>query len=115
MATGWLRVQAQQPVRAAFWLVNRARVVAAPIPLFADIPPLPHRLAGGEKLWVLNPGTTPVRARINGREEFIDGGALQTFGAQERNEIDARAPLISFTSTKTRDGNTSFLWPRGIE
>ena len=115
MATGWLRVRSEEPVRAAFWLVNRARVVAAPLPLIAEMPPLPHRLAGGEKLWVLNPGTSAVTARVNGREETIDGGALRMFFAESVNEVDAEQPLISFTSAKTRDGNTNFLWPRGIQ
>jgi hypothetical protein len=115
MATGWLQVRSEEPVRAAFWLVNRARVVAAPLPLITEMPPLPHRFAGGEKLWVLNPGTAAVTARVNGREETIGGGALRMFFAESVNEVDAKQPLISFTSTKTAYGNTSFLWPRGIQ
>jgi hypothetical protein len=119
MTTGWLRVRSEEPVRAAFWLVNRARVVAAPLALITEMPPLPHRFVGsekgGEKLWVLNPGISAVTARVNGREETIDGGALRMFFAESVNEVDAEQPLISFTSTKTADGNTSFLWPRGIQ
>lgn len=115
MTTGWLRARSEEPVRASFWLVNRARIVAAPLPLIMEMPPLPHRFAGGEKLWVLNPGTAAVTARVNGREETIDGGVLRMFFAEPVNEVDAGQPLISFTSTKTADGNTSFLWPRGIE
>lgn len=115
MATGWLRVRSEEPVRAAFWFVNRGRVVAAPLPLITEMPPLPHGFFGGEKLWVLNPGTSAVTARVNGRDEIIDSGTLRMFNAQELNEVEAGQPLISFTSTKTRDGNTSFLWPRGIE
>lgn len=111
MTTGWLRVRSDEPVRAAFWFVNRGRAVAAPVPLVTDLPPLPHRFAGGEKLWVLNPAATAVTARVNGREEVIDGGALRMFDAQELNEIDAGEPLYSFTSTKTSDGNSSFIWP----
>jgi hypothetical protein len=115
MTTGWLRVRSEEPVRAAFWLVNRARVVAAPLPLITEMPPLPHRFASAEKLWVLNPGTAAVTARVNGREETIDAGALRMFFAESVNEVDAGQPLLSFTSTKTADGNTSFLWPRGIQ
>jgi hypothetical protein len=115
MTTGWLRVRSEEPVRAAFWFVNRARVIAAPLPLITEMPPLPHRFAGGEKLWVLNPGTSAVTARVNGREEAIDGGELRMFFAESANEVDAGQPLLSFTSTKTAEGNTSFLWPRGIQ
>lgn len=111
MTTGWLRVHADEPVRAAFWFVNRGRVVATQVPLVTEMPPLPHVLAGGEKLWVLNPAPTAVTARVNGRDEVIEGGALQTFPAQERNEVDASEPLISFTSTKTPNGNTTFGTP----
>jgi hypothetical protein len=112
MTTGWLRVRADQPVRAAFWFVNRAQAVAAPVPLVTDMPPLPQRVTGGEKLWVLNFGATPVTARVNGSEETIAAGDLRTFPAQELNEIDADAPLLAFTSLKTPDGNTRFAWPK---
>jgi hypothetical protein len=110
MTTGWLRVRAEEPVRAGFWFVNRGRVVASPIPIITTIPPLPHRIAGGEKLFVLNPGAAAVAARVNGHAEVIDAGALRLFSAQEVNEVDADAPLIAFTSTKTEDGNTRFAW-----
>lgn len=115
MSTGWLQVRSEEPVRAAFWLVNRARAVAAPVPPITEPPPLPHRFTGGEKLWVLNPATSAVTARVNGREETIEGGALRMFFAEPVNEVDAGQPLISFTSAKTGDGNTSFQWPRGIQ
>jgi hypothetical protein len=113
MTTGWLRVRADEPVRAAFWFVNRARAVAAPVPLLTDMPPLPHRYTGGEKLWVLNPGAAAVTARVNGHEEVIEAGAVRTFSAQELNEVDGDAPLFSFTTLKTSDGNTHFAWPNG--
>jgi hypothetical protein len=113
--TGWLRVRSDEPVRAAFWLVNRARAIGAPVALVTRMPPLPQRFAGGEKLWILNPGTAAVTARVNGRDEPIAAGALRVFAGGELLEVDAGQPLLSFTSTKTRDGNTSFLWPRGIE
>lgn len=115
MTTGWLEVRSEEPVRAAFWLVNRARAVAAPVAPITELPALPHHFTGGEKLWVLNPGASAVTARVNGREETIEGGALRMFFAEPVNEVDAGQPLISFTSAKTGDGNTSFQWPRGIQ
>jgi len=108
MTTGWLRVHADRPVRAAFWFVNRARAVAAPVPLVTQVPPLPHRFAGGEKLFVLNPGPSPVIARIDGREEVIAAGALHV---STGTSVDAVQPLFSFTSSKMSDGSTRFLWP----
>ncbi|MFL6245392.1 MAG: hypothetical protein ACJ74H_05170 [Thermoanaerobaculia bacterium] len=107
MTTGWLRVRAEQPVRAGFWFVNRARAVAAPVPAIAQIP-VTHRLAGGEKLWVLNPGAAAVTVRVNGREEVIDAGALRQFGAQAMNEVEGS--VVAFTSAKMPDGNTRFGW-----
>lgn len=108
MATGWLRVHANRPVRAAFWFVNRARAVAAPVPLVTRIPPLPHRFVSGEKLFVLNPSPTPVIARVDGREEVIEGHALRVLNG---SSVDASQPLFSFTSSKMSDGNTRFQWP----
>jgi hypothetical protein len=112
MTTGWLRVRADEPVRAAFALANRGRAVSTAMPIVTHMPPLPHRFARGQKLWVLNPGTTAVTARIDGREEVIDAGALRTL---QGSEVDAERPLISFASTKMSDGNTTFVWPRGME
>lgn len=113
MTTGWLRIHASEPVRAAFWFVNRGRAAAAPLELFADLPPLPHRFAGGEKLWIVNPSTTAVTARVNGHDELVEGGALRMLGGGERLQVDASAPLLSFTSSKESDGNTRFVWPGG--
>lgn len=108
MTTGWLRVRAEEPVRAAFWFVNRARAVAAEVPAITTLPAMPQRIAGGEKLWVLNPNAAAVTARVNGGEEVIDGNALRQFGAQPMNDVDG--PVIAFTSTKQPDGNTRFSW-----
>ena len=111
MTTGWLRVRADEPVRAAFWFVNRGRAVAAEVPLLSEPIaelPAPQPIAGGEKLWVLNPGAAAVTVRINGREEIIEGGALRQFGAQPRNDV--QGPVIAFTSAKMPDGNTRFAW-----
>ena len=108
MTTGWLRVRSEQPVRAAFWFVNRGRAVAASVPVITELPSLPRRIAGGEKLWVLNPGTSAVTARVNGREEVVEGGALRQFAAERMNEVDG--PVVAFTSMKMPDGNTRFVW-----
>jgi hypothetical protein len=110
MATGWLRVRAEHPVRAAFSFLNRGHAIAAPVPIVTQLPPLPHRFANGEKLWVLNPGMVPVTVR----NEVIEPGALRMFDGGTSLEVEASAPVLAFTSTKTKDGNTSFLWPEGL-
>jgi hypothetical protein len=114
-ATGWLRIRAQKPVRAGIWFVNHVRAVAAPIPVVTQIPPIPQSVAGGEKLWILNPGEAAATVLVHGHRQVIEGGELRVFSAEEINDVDADRPLIAFTSLKTADGNTRFVWPRGIE
>lgn len=108
-ATGWLRVQATSPVRAGFWFVNRGKAVAAPVPLATPSPGM-HRVAGGEKLWVLNPSAGAITARVNGANETIEANALRVFGAQAMNEVESTQPLVAFTTAKQTNGNTSFTW-----
>jgi hypothetical protein len=109
MTTGWLRVRSEQPVRAAFWFVNRGRAVAASVPVITEVPSLPQRIAGGEKLWVLNPWPGATKVRVNGREVVIEGGALRQFGTEAMNEVEGA--VVAFTSMKMPDGNTVFGTP----
>lgn len=109
MTAGWLRVRAEDPIRAGFWFVNRARAVAAPVPVVTHVPSMPQQFADGEKLFVLNPASSPVVARIDGREETIGAFALHVTSG---TSVDAAQPLFAFTSSKMSDGNTRFVWAR---
>jgi hypothetical protein len=115
VVTGWLDVQASAPVRAGFWFVNRGRAVAAPVRIFSEASQRPV-VAGGERLWVVNPAPEPVRARVNGREETLAARALVSFAAQPVNTVEAwPRGVVAFTTAKEADGNTTFRWPGGTE
>ena len=108
--TGWIRVSATSPVRAGFWFVNRGLRHAVPLPLFASMPPFPQQVAGGEKLWVLNPSDHAVSISANGESRLIDAHALAALASAAQNEITADQPVLAFSADKI-DGRERFHWP----
>lgn len=111
MTQGWLRVTSSVPVRSAFWFVNRGARKAAPLPSIERLPPLPLRVRGGERLWVLNAGDHPAVVDVNGTAVTLEPHGLWSGPASPENTIAGEAPVFAFASTKLRDGNTAFFWP----
>jgi hypothetical protein len=111
----WLRVHADAPVRAGVWFVNRGGAQSWPIALLTDLPPLPQRIAGGEKLWVINTADADVPLRVNGYDESLRPREIRSYGAQPVNTIEGNAPVFAFATQKiVETGNTRFLWPEGV-
>src|ERR1044071_1142552 len=73
--SGWIRVSATVPVRAGAALVNRGRHRSVPIEIYRDVPPLPRRLAGGDKLWLLNAEARPAEGEGNGGSTPVEPSA----------------------------------------
>lgn len=111
---GWLRLTATAPVRAGFWYVNRGLAHAVSLPLLDRMPPLPQRVAGGERLWILNPADHAVDVVVNGERHVIDAHALAALASREHNEIAGDQPVLAFSARKT-NGREIFQWPEGLQ
>jgi hypothetical protein len=108
---GWIRISSTVPLRAGAALLNRGRHRSTPIPIFTAVPPLPRNVAGGEKLWLLNPDDREATVVVNGTPVTLPRFALQSIPAAPTNTIDGTATVLPFTSEKLPDGNTRFVWP----
>jgi hypothetical protein len=90
LESGWLEVESDAPLEASFAFVNRGTRKAAPLRTV----PMPAagtwRVAGGERLWI------------------IDDHALVSRAATFPVEVRA---TYAFGTRKLPDGNTEFIWP----
>jgi hypothetical protein len=69
---GWVRVEATQPVSAAFAFVDRGRGDVSPIPLVTAPAQLaPERIPAGAKVWTAGDFTFASTRDANGRTHFI--------------------------------------------
>lgn len=115
MGSGWVRLSADAPVEAGFWLVNRGAMVAAPLRLFVEPPPRPIVLSDGERVWLANPNAEPIAVQVNGAPVDLGAGALAAIPvAAGGARVESALPLIAFASRKEADGNTTFFWPEGV-
>lgn len=110
---GWLRLTATAPMRAAFWYVNRGLAHAVSLPLLDKMPPLPQRVAGGERVWILNPADHAVEVVVNGKRHVVDAHALAALASAEHNEIRGQQPVLAFSARK-QNGRELFQWPEGL-
>jgi len=111
LKSGWLRVTSTVPLRAGVALVNRGRSQSAPIPLMVAIPPLPRRVAGGDRLWLLNAENRDAAVTVNRASVTLPPHALLSMPSAAMNEIGGTAAVLPFSSRKLPNGNTSFVWP----
>lgn len=111
---GWLRVEATEPIQAAFALTNAAHHTATPLPLLENPPASPQKVHVGEKLWLLNTGGSAALVTVNGTSIVIAPRSLQVVRACA-TEANVSGPpgIFAFGSMKLRDGSTSFFWPAG--
>lgn len=106
----WIEVDSDRPLRAAFWLVNRAARTAAPIRLIegplrapAALPALPPPAI----LWLLNPSDSYAMAHAGTHPALVPPRSLLTINATGT----VRGPVYAFISEKMPDGQTRFTWP----
>jgi hypothetical protein len=109
--SGWIRISSTVPLRAGAALVNRGRHRSTPIPIFTGVPPLPRRVAGGEKLWLLNESMQAAEVQVNGATVALKAYELRSLPSAPTNTIEGTAAVLPFTSHKLPDGNTRFVWP----
>ncbi|HKB80871.1 MAG TPA: hypothetical protein VKH35_14255 [Thermoanaerobaculia bacterium] len=110
---GWMRVESDAPVRAAFWLVNQPAHVAAPLHLVsgplespAHFPALPHPAI----LWLLNLSDRPVVGKVASHDAPMPPHALYSIDALGT----VGGPIYAFITAKLPDGNTRFIWPEDV-
>lgn len=109
--SGWIRITSTVPVRAGAALVNRGRHRSATIAIYRAVPPLPPRIAGGDKLWLLNPEAHASEVKVNGQIVTLKAYELRSMPSADVNVVEGSARVLPFTSRKLPDGNTSFVWP----
>jgi|ERR1041385_4670329 hypothetical protein len=109
--SGWIHVSATVPVRVGAALVNRGRHRSTEIPIYSDVPPLPRKLSGGEKLWLLNASMHAAEVTVNGAAVALKAYELRSLAAAPETTIEGTASVLPFTSQKLPDGNTRFVWP----
>ena len=109
--TGWIRITSTVQVRAGAALVNRGRHRSAHIEVYRAVPPLPPRIAGGDKLWLLNPEGHASDVKVNGQLVTLQAHELRALPAAATNSLEGTAKILAFASKKLPDGNTSFAWP----
>jgi hypothetical protein len=111
MNSGWMRVESSQPLRAAFYFVNRGRGDATLMPnAIADatrIAPAPlHR---DTKLFVINPKDSRATVILNGESIPLDPHAFISRPIETLPTISG--DVYAFVTTRELDGRTDFLWP----
>ncbi|HJT16500.1 MAG TPA: hypothetical protein VJ853_03900 [Thermoanaerobaculia bacterium] len=111
---GWVRVTSDQPVRAAFWLVNRRARTAAPIRL-TDGPlkrtaPFPV-LESTANLWLVNFGGDYTMADVGRGKALVPPHGI--IGMHTNGAVTG--DVYAFISRKLPNGDTQFIWPEDLK
>jgi hypothetical protein len=113
---GWLEVDSNEALRAAFWLVNRGTGAANELALVTSRPPNPLHVPSGNQLWLVNLAPVAAGLRINGKVAF-----LLPYEAPPRSYtcpcevlvVNEGASVYAFAAEKMPNGGTRFSWPEG--
>ncbi len=110
----WVDVKSDAPVRAAFWLVNRAARTAAPIhltdgPLTRPAPFPPQESTAN--LWLLNLGDDYTIAHVGPDNALVAPRSL--LGTHANGTVTGR--VYAFISKKQPNGQTQFIWPEDLK
>lgn len=106
---GWLRVDCDQPLFAALWLVNRGRNEGVRIPLVTSPRSGTIRCPGDDcLLWLENLGDERSVANVNGAGIVIEPGAIVQRPLTGEAEVSGEN-IYAFAGT--RGGKTLIAWP----
>jgi hypothetical protein len=112
MDRGWMRVDASQPLRAAFYFANRGHGDATLLPNVTGpatgIAAAP--IYRDTKLFVLNPKDTPVTALVADGPVRLDPHAFVSWPITKVPRVSG--DVYAFAATRELNGHTDFLWPR---
>jgi len=111
---GWVRVTSDQPVRAAFWLVNRHAHTASPLRL-TDGPlkkPAPFPvLESTANLWLVNFSNDYTMANVGRGKALVPPHAI--LGTHTDGAVSG--DVYAFISRKLPNGDTQFIWPEDLK
>ncbi len=111
MEQGWLRVEAEHPVRGGFRFVNRGRRFSAPLTPIRVVRAARFDVPEDSRFYVINPGAEALMVRVGG-EEFYVGPLEQINGAaQGEMRFSSDTPFFAFVSWRDDAGGTVFRWP----
>ncbi|HEX9459411.1 MAG TPA: hypothetical protein VGA84_09725, partial [Thermoanaerobaculia bacterium] len=109
---GWVRVDSPLPLRAAFYFANRGHGDATLLPNIVG--PATGIVAApiyrDTKLFVINPGATPVTAVVGGVSFPFDPHAFVSWPVTNMPRVSG--DVYAFVATRELNGRTDFLWPR---
>jgi len=111
----WVRVTSDQPLRAAFWLVNRHARTATPLRLTAG--PLKKTAAlpavdSTAILWLINFGGDYTFANVGAGKALVPPHGMITMPA---NGAVSGDDVYAFISRKLPNGGTQFIWPEDVK
>ena len=107
---GWLRVESDQPVRAAFWYVNRGRRQSVLMPQPEPVREVSFAAPPGSRLWFVNPQDRQAAILVKGQPLAIDALGWRSVTAGGEEWVTSDGPLIVFLSSRERDGRVTFQW-----
>jgi hypothetical protein len=109
----WVQVSSDRPIRAAFWLVNRAAKTAAPIRLIEGPLRKPAAFPADPNadLWLLNFDDRFTPVRVGSTDMFVPPRTLLRI----RSTGAVRGPVYAFLSAKQPGGGTRFTWPEDLQ
>ena len=106
---GWLRVECDQPIRVAAWLVNRGRNEGVPLPLVTAPRSGTIHCPGGDcVLRLINLGKQSSTAIVDGTSIPIAAGGWASMPVH--NDVHVSGEDI-FAFAGTRGGKTEIAWP----
>jgi hypothetical protein len=110
--SGWMQVDASQPLRGAFYFANRGRGDATLLPNAVNTATaiVPGPLHRDTKLFVINPKETRATVVLNGESIPIDPHAFISRPIETLPTISG--DVYAFVTTRELNGRTDFLWPQ---
>jgi hypothetical protein len=111
MSSGWMRVESSQPLRGAFYFVNRGRGDATLLPNVNEATAIaPGALYRDTKLFLINPKDTRATAILNGESIPLDPHAFISRPIESLPVVSG--DVYAFVTTRELNGRTNFLWPQ---
>ena len=111
MDVGWLRVDADQPLGAQFWLVNRGLPSAEPIEPVQWFRTARLEVPVGGRMWVLNPHDRELPVLLNGGSHRLQPHALVPMDWVGGAELAAEDDWYAFVSWRDDNGRTQMRFP----
>lgn len=108
---GWLEIESDQPLRARFWFVNRARTDADVVEFARFFRSATINVPVGGRLWVLNPHDRELPVRLNGGDHKLPPRSLIPLVWVGEARLQSADEWYALVSWRDAAGKTYFRWP----